>query len=177
MHTTYSVHAGILKPWRGHLPWLPAVFSFYHVLSPPLSGLNWRHVFPPWGSDPPFPKMVPPFTGSAHPPLPGSGTIIIVDKTIYKINFPIFWTIFPKIDFCVKRFKNIRSERWIFFFLNEVVLGIKNQEFYATRHSNTPDWQNASKKLKRKTKEWKTRFLPLKIVFTLPFMSWHLSSQ
>ncbi len=75
MHTTYSVHAGILKPWRGRLPCLPAVFSVYHVLSLPLSGLNWRSLFPPWGSDPPFPKMAPPFTGSAHTPLPGSGTI------------------------------------------------------------------------------------------------------
>ncbi len=74
MHTTYSVHAGILKPWRGCLPWLPAVFSFYHVLFLPLSGLNWRSLFPPWGSNPPFPKMAPPFTGSAHTPLPGSGT-------------------------------------------------------------------------------------------------------
>ncbi len=76
MHTTYSVHAGILNPWRGRLPWLPAVFSFYNVLSLPLSRLNWRSLFPPWGSGPPpFPKMAPPFTGSVHTPLPGSGTI------------------------------------------------------------------------------------------------------
>ncbi len=75
MHTTYSVHAGILKPWRGRLPRLPAVFSFYHVLSLPLSGLNWRSLFLPRGSDPPFPKMAPPFTGSAHTPLPGSRTV------------------------------------------------------------------------------------------------------
>ncbi len=74
MHTTYSVHAGILKPWRGRLPWLLVVFSSYHVFPLPLSGLNWRSLFPPWGSGPPFPKMAPPFTGSAHPPLPGSGT-------------------------------------------------------------------------------------------------------
>jgi hypothetical protein len=32
-------------------------------------------LFPPWGSGPPFPKMAPPFTGSAHTPLPGSGTV------------------------------------------------------------------------------------------------------
>jgi hypothetical protein len=74
MHTTYSVHAGILKPWKGRLPWLPAVFSFCHVLSLSLSGFNWRSLFPPRGSGPPFPKMAPPFTGSAHSPLPGSGT-------------------------------------------------------------------------------------------------------
>ncbi len=73
MHTTHSVHAGILKPWRG--PWPPAVFSFYHVFSLPLSRLNWRLLFPPWVSGPPFPKMAPPFTGSAHTPLPGSGTL------------------------------------------------------------------------------------------------------
>ncbi len=72
------MHAGILKPWRGHLPWLPAVFSFYHVFSPPLSGLNRRSLFPLWESGPPFPKMAPPFTGSAHTPLPGSGTIISI---------------------------------------------------------------------------------------------------
>ncbi len=75
MHTTHSVHAGILKPWRGRLPWPLVVFSFCHVFSLPLSGLNWRPLFPPWGSSPPFPKMAPPFTGSAHTPLPGSGTI------------------------------------------------------------------------------------------------------
>jgi hypothetical protein len=39
------------------------------------SGLNWRSLFPPWGSGPPFPKMAPPFTGFAHPPLRGSGTL------------------------------------------------------------------------------------------------------
>ncbi len=76
MHTTYSVHAGILKPWRGRLPWPLAVFSFCHVLSLSLFGLNWRSLFPPWGSGPPFPKMAPPFTGSAHTPLSGSGTIL-----------------------------------------------------------------------------------------------------
>ncbi len=74
IHTTYSVHAGILKSWRGCLPWPPAVLSFYHVLSLPLSGLNWRSLFPPWGFGPPFPKMAPPFTGSTHTPLPESGT-------------------------------------------------------------------------------------------------------
>jgi hypothetical protein len=75
-HTTYYVHAGILKPWRGRLPWLHVVFSSYHdVFSLPLSGLNWRSLFPPWGSGPPFPKMAPPFTGPAHTPLPGSGTL------------------------------------------------------------------------------------------------------
>ncbi len=76
MHSTYSVHAGILKPWRGRLPWPLVVFSSYHVFTLPLSGLNWRSLFPPWGFGPPFPKMAPPFTGSAHTPLSGSGTII-----------------------------------------------------------------------------------------------------
>jgi hypothetical protein len=74
MHTTHSVHAGIPKPWRGRLPWHLAVFPFYHVFYLPLSGLNWRSLFLPWGSGPPFPKMVPPFTGSAHTPSPGSRT-------------------------------------------------------------------------------------------------------
>jgi hypothetical protein len=75
MHTTYSVHAGILKPWRGRLPWSLVVFSSYHVFTLPLSGLNWCSLFPPWGFGPPFPKTAPPFTGSAHTPLPGSGTL------------------------------------------------------------------------------------------------------
>ncbi len=95
MHTTYSVHAGILKPWRGCLPWPLAVFSFYHVLSLPLSGLNWRSLFPPWGPGPPFPKMAPPFTGSAHTPLPGSGTdtqlyfwVFSILALIHDYNFP-----------------------------------------------------------------------------------------
>ncbi len=78
MLTTYSVHAGILKPWRGRLPWPLAVFSFYHVLSLSLTGLNWRSLFLPWGSGPPFPKMASPFTGSVHTPLPGSGTLIYI---------------------------------------------------------------------------------------------------
>ncbi len=75
MHTTYYVFAGILKPWRGRLPWLLVVFSSYHVFTLPLSGLKWRSLFPPWGSCPPSPKMAPPFTGSTHTPLPGSGTM------------------------------------------------------------------------------------------------------
>ncbi len=57
------MHAGILKQWRGHLLWLPVVFSFYHVFALPLPGLNWPSLFPPWGSDPPFPKMAALFTG------------------------------------------------------------------------------------------------------------------
>ncbi len=87
MHTTHSVHAGIQKPWRGRLPWPLVVFSFYHVFSPPLSGPNWRSLFPPWGSGPPFPKMAPPFTGSAHTPLPGSGTGLIQFSSLSKWNY------------------------------------------------------------------------------------------
>ncbi len=75
MHTTYSVHAGILKPWGGRSPWLLLVFSFYHVFPLLLFGLKWLSSFPPWGSGPPFSKMAPPFTGSAHTPFPGSRTI------------------------------------------------------------------------------------------------------
>jgi hypothetical protein len=48
--------------------------SSSHVFSLPLSGLNWRSLFPPRGSGPSFPNMAAPFTGSAHTPLPGSGT-------------------------------------------------------------------------------------------------------
>ncbi len=71
---THSVHARILKPWRGSLPWLPAISSSCHVFPLPLTGLNWRSLFPPGGSGPPPSKMAPLFTGSAHTPLPGSGT-------------------------------------------------------------------------------------------------------
>jgi hypothetical protein len=81
IHTTYFVHAGILKPWRGRFPWPLVVFSSYHVFSLPLSGLNWRSLFPLWGSGPPFPKMAPPFTGSSHTPLPGSGTVLLFHHT------------------------------------------------------------------------------------------------
>ncbi len=86
MHTTYSVHAGILKPWRGRLPWPLVFFSSYHVFSLPLSGLNWRSLFPPWGSGPPFPKMAPPFTGSAQTPLPGSGTSTMVKSLLQDVK-------------------------------------------------------------------------------------------
>jgi hypothetical protein len=48
-----------------------------HVFPLPLSGLNWRSLFPPWGSWPSFLKMAPPSTGSAHPPFPGSGTHVL----------------------------------------------------------------------------------------------------
>jgi hypothetical protein len=39
---THSVHARVLKPWRGSLPWPPAISSFCHVFPLPLTGLNWR---------------------------------------------------------------------------------------------------------------------------------------
>ncbi len=45
-----------------------------HVLPLPLSGLNWPSLFLPRGFWPLSPKMASLFTGSAHPPLPGSGT-------------------------------------------------------------------------------------------------------
>jgi hypothetical protein len=65
---THTVHARVLKLWRGCLP---SVFSSYHVFSPPLSGLNWRSLTPPGGPSP-FPsKMATLSTGSAHTPSPG----------------------------------------------------------------------------------------------------------
>ncbi len=75
---THSVHARILKPWRGSLPWLPAISSSCHVFPLPLSGLTWRSLFPPGGPGPPPSKMAPLFTGSAHTPLPGSRTLLLV---------------------------------------------------------------------------------------------------
>ncbi len=58
-------HAGVV---------ILGLLSSSHVFSLPLSGLNWRSLFPPRGSGPSFPNMAAPFTGSAHTPLPGSGT-------------------------------------------------------------------------------------------------------
>ncbi len=59
----YSVHARILKPWRGRLP---SVFSSYHVFSPPLSELNWRSLTPPGGPVPSPQKWRPFPQGHAH---------------------------------------------------------------------------------------------------------------
>ncbi len=72
---THSVHAHVLKPWRGSLPWLPAISSFCHLFPLCLSGPNWCSVSPLGGPGHSPSKMVPLFTGSAHTPLPGSGTI------------------------------------------------------------------------------------------------------
>jgi hypothetical protein len=59
-------HAGVV---------ILGLLSSSHVFSLPLSGLNWRPLFLPWGSGPSFPNMAAPFTGSAHTPLPGSGAL------------------------------------------------------------------------------------------------------
>jgi hypothetical protein len=72
---THSVHALVLKPWRGRLPWLPAISTFCHVFPLSLSGLNWCSLSPLGGPGPSPSKMVPLFTGSMHTPLPGSGTV------------------------------------------------------------------------------------------------------
>jgi hypothetical protein len=69
---THSVHARILKPWRGRLP---SVFSLYHVFSPPLSGLNWRSLTPSGGPGPFTSKITTLSTGSAHTPSLGSKTV------------------------------------------------------------------------------------------------------
>ncbi len=63
---THSVHARVLKPWRGSLPWLPAISSFCHVFPLSLSGLNWRSLSPLGGPGPSPSKMAPLFTGSAR---------------------------------------------------------------------------------------------------------------
>ncbi len=94
-------NAGILKPWRGRLPWPLAVSSFYHVLSLPLSGLNWRSLFPPWGSGPPFPKVAPRFTGSAHTPLPGSGTHLSQNSSFASSTIFCLLTNLPLVSDCL----------------------------------------------------------------------------
>jgi hypothetical protein len=69
---THSVHACILKPWRGRLP---SAFSSYHIFSPLLSGLNWLSLTPTGGPGPSTSKMAALPTGSAHTPLLGSRTV------------------------------------------------------------------------------------------------------
>jgi hypothetical protein len=69
MYINLLCQAGITKPCGGRHPWPLVVFSL------PLSGLNWRSLLSPRGSSPSFPNMAAPFTGSAHTPLPGSGTL------------------------------------------------------------------------------------------------------
>ncbi len=86
---THSVHAHVLKPWRGSLPWPPAISSFCHVFPLPLSGLNWRSLSPLGGPGPSPSKMAPLFTGSAHTPLLGSGTRIISSVKMNYICFPL----------------------------------------------------------------------------------------
>jgi hypothetical protein len=65
------------------------LLSSSHVFSLPLSGLNWRSLTPPWGSGPPFPNMAAPFTGSAHTPLPGSGTLSFYSLPFQLIELPL----------------------------------------------------------------------------------------
>ncbi len=80
MHVnTHSVHNRILKPWWGRIL---CVFPSHHVLSPPLSKLNWHSLTPTGGPGPPTPKMASPPTGSAHSPFSGSRTFT---------NPPIWW--------------------------------------------------------------------------------------
>ncbi len=55
-------------------------FTTYHVFPLPLSGANWRSPSWLWGSGPPFSKMAPLFTGSAHTPFPGSNTGIMTQS-------------------------------------------------------------------------------------------------
>ncbi len=50
-----------------------------HVFPLPVSEANWRSLFLLWGSAPPFPKMAPSFTGSAHSPFPGYKTTVLRD--------------------------------------------------------------------------------------------------
>ncbi len=51
-------------------------FTMCHVFPLPLSGANWRSLFPLRGSGSPLPKMASPSAGSAHTPLSGSDTIL-----------------------------------------------------------------------------------------------------
>ncbi len=76
-------HAGVV---------ILGLLSSPHVFSLPLSELNWRPLFPPRGSGPSFPNMAAPFTGSAHTPLPGSGTFTLYcyqKKTVFYVFYSI----------------------------------------------------------------------------------------
>jgi hypothetical protein len=81
-------------------------FTTYHVFPLPLSGANWRSLSWLWGSGPPFPKMAPLFTGSAHTPLPGSNTLpfqrLNVPKTVLFIHLNLI--------FFVSRFARTQPE-------------------------------------------------------------------
>ncbi len=58
-----------------------------HVLSLPLSGLNWPSLSPAMGSWPPSSKMASLFRGSAHPPFSGSSTIRIgIKMEVVSVN-------------------------------------------------------------------------------------------
>jgi hypothetical protein len=81
---------------RGEVVFLSLLSSSHslttcHVLSLPLSGLNWPSLFPLWGLWPPFPKMASPFTGSAHPPFPGSSTTSFILYILLLFSFLLFF--------------------------------------------------------------------------------------
>ncbi len=48
-----------------------------HVSPLPMSRANWRSLSLLWGLGPPFPKMAPSFTGSAHTPFPEYKTVLV----------------------------------------------------------------------------------------------------
>ncbi len=61
------------------------------ILSRLVLSLVWAQLtllVPALGSGPPFPKMAPPFTGSAHTPLPESGTIPILTHLGFRRTVP-----------------------------------------------------------------------------------------
>ncbi len=140
--STYSVHASILKPWIGSLPWLPATSSSCHVFPLLLSGLNWRTSFPPGGPGPPPSKMVLLFTGSAHTPLPGSGTVLYFSFALVSplYSFPPF--LFPHPLFLHSL--HILHDQVLCNASRMVIYGIKYFSFYEINSTVSYYWLNIS---------------------------------
>jgi hypothetical protein len=94
MHTNLLCACWHLEAMKGSSSLTSCRLLILSRFPPPLSGPNWRSLSPPRGSDPPFPNMASPFTGSAHTPLPGSGTVSL------HIKIPLsLWINAKELDF------------------------------------------------------------------------------
>jgi hypothetical protein len=67
-----------LEAMRGSSSLTSCCLLILSRLHSPFIWAQLRLLVPALGLWPPLPKMAPPFTGSAHTPLPGSGTVVVV---------------------------------------------------------------------------------------------------
>jgi hypothetical protein len=105
--SSYAMHTNLLCAcW--HLEAMKGLSSLtscrLSILSRPLSPLIWTQLtllVPALGIRPPFPKMAPPFTGPAHTPLPGSGTILptILTDSVGEITPIIIFYVLARLTF------------------------------------------------------------------------------